>query len=106
MFRPWHDKSCKIHIGAGLIAMQSALHHQVVTKLAEPESVPIVSEMRSREHAEPYIGVARTVAVAVLQAEANHPKNHESMKSSIGPQRRCHDLRQNIQIIEHIPIGD
>ena len=86
--------------------MQSALLHQIVTKLAEPESGPIVSETRSSEHTQPYIGVARSVAVAVLQAEANHPTNHESMKSSIGQQRRCHDLRQNIQNIEHIPIGD
>src|SRR5215470_4475368 len=75
--RPWRDKSPKIHIGAGLIAMQSTVLHQVVTKLAKPESGPIVSETRSSDLAEEYIGEARCVAVAVLQAEADHPTKHE-----------------------------
>src|SRR5262249_24207151 len=66
VFRPGNDKSSKRHIGAGLIAMQSTLLHQMVTKLAKPESGLIVSEMRSSEHTQPYIGVARCVAVAVL----------------------------------------
>src|SRR5262249_37566299 len=104
--RPWNDKSSKRHIGAGLIATQSTLLHQIVTKLAKPESGLIVSEMRSSEHTQPYIGVARSVAVAVLQAEADHPTNYESKKSNIDEQRRCHDLSENIQNIEHVRIGD
>src|SRR5262249_35267671 len=106
MFRPWNDKSSEGHIGAGLIAMQATLLHQIVTKLAKPESGLIVSEMRSREHTQPYIGVARSVTIAVLQTEPDHPTNHESKKSSIGPQCRCHDLSEHIQHIEHIRIGD
>src|SRR5262245_61150408 len=86
--------------------MQSTLLHQIVTELAKPESGLIVSEMGSSEHTQPYIGVARSVAVAVLQAEADHPTNHQIKKLSIDEHRRCHDLSENIQHIEHIRIGN
>src|SRR5229473_1525404 len=38
MSRPWNDKSSEGHIGAGLIAMEATLLHQIVTELAKPES--------------------------------------------------------------------
>src|SRR5216684_4701268 len=70
MSRPWNDESSKGHIGAGLIAMQATLLHQIVTELAKPESGLIVSETRPSEHTQPYIGVARSVAVSVFFFQA------------------------------------
>src|SRR5262249_55641308 len=104
--RPWDNQSPKRHIGPRLIATQSALLNQVITELAKPEPGIIVSEMRSSDHPQPHIGVARSVAVAVLQAEANHPRNHEIEKSRIDKHRRCHNLGENIQKVEHIWIGE
>src|SRR6266446_1118049 len=102
--RPRNDKSPKIVIGAGLIATQSTLLYQIVTKLSKPESGLIVSETRSREYAQPYIGVARAVAIAVLQAEANHSANHERQQFGIEKQCGRHDLCENIQNVEHVGI--
>src|SRR6201998_1908812 len=51
VFAPWNDHIPKNQIGAGLIAMQATLFHQIVAELAEPESGLIVSEMKPRQHA-------------------------------------------------------
>src|SRR6202042_1198504 len=93
-------------IDARLTAMQAVLLHQIVAQLAEPESGVIVSEMRSGEHAQRYIGEAGGVAVAVLETEADHPANHKSMKVFVGEHRRHHDLVENIENIEQIRIDD
>src|SRR5262244_1406521 len=105
VFCPRNDKRSKRHISAGLIAKQSTFFHQVVTKLAEPETSRVVSEARSSEHAQPDIGIARSIAVTVLQAEADHPANHESHQFRIDEQSRRHDLSENVEDVEHIPIG-
>ena len=51
VFAPWNDHIPKNQIGAGLIAMQSTLFHQIAAELAEPESSLIVSEMKPGQHA-------------------------------------------------------
>src|SRR5208282_2143720 len=66
MFRPGHDKISKAHIGPGL---------EVV-------------EMWAGDHAKPYIGEARTVAVAMLQAEVNRPADNQGKKVRIRKQCR------------------
>src|SRR5262249_39789984 len=75
------------------------------TEFAKLESGLIVPETRASNHTQTYIGVARCVAVAVLQAKADHSTHHESKQSSIGKQRWGHDLSKNIEHIEHVRAG-
>src|SRR5262245_2342626 len=76
VFRPRDDQGSKGIVGAGLIAMQSTLLGQIASKSAKPDSGLVVTETRSGDHADIYIGQARCVAVAVLQAERDHAANH------------------------------
>src|SRR5215470_5723744 len=104
MSRPWREESRKNQIDKGLIAIQSQLY-QIVTKLAESESSLIVSEMRSSEQTEMYIAEAGCIAVAVSQAENDHPTSHESMKVGIHERRDWRDRNKQVQDIKHIWIG-
>src|SRR5882757_3579115 len=77
--------------------MQSTLLHQIVAKPAELESSPVIAKVRSENHAKPDISEARSIAVAVLEAEIDHPANHEREQVLVGKQCRGHDLGQNIE---------
>ena len=50
---------------------------QFIAKPPESKSVLVVAEMRSGYHAKPYIGEARTVAIAMLEAEIHHPTDDQ-----------------------------
>src|SRR4029077_11640483 len=86
MFRPGHDKISKAHIGPGLEAPQSAFFDQFIAKPAESTSGCVVVEMWTGDHAKPYIGEARTVAVAMLEAEVNRPADNQGKKVRIRKQ--------------------
>ena len=73
MFRPWHDEIPETHIGPGLKAFQSTFFDQFIAEPAESKSILVVAEVRSGYDGKPYIGEARTVAVAMLEAEIDHP---------------------------------
>ena len=77
MFRPWHDVTSKAHIGPGLETLQAAFFDQFIAKPTESKSGLVVAEVRSGYHAKPYIGDARTVAVAMLEAEIDHPADDQ-----------------------------
>src|ERR1700752_3935748 len=77
MFRPWHDDISERHIGTGLEARQSAFVDQFTAEPAESESGFVVAEARSGDDAQPDIAEARPVAVAMLEAEVDHPANDE-----------------------------
>ena len=55
---------------------QSALFHQVQAELPEAEPDPVIPEART-DRSEPDVGEARSVAVAMLQAEIRHPADDE-----------------------------
>ena len=57
--------------------MQSALLHQIITESAELKSSIVVVEVRARDHAEPGIGKTRSIAVAMLETDVDHPANDE-----------------------------
>ena len=97
MSRPGHDEISEVHVGPGLEALQPALFDQVIAELAEAKSGLVVAEARSGEHAEPYIGEARTVAVAALEAEIDRPADDQGKQVRIRKQCRRHELGQNIQ---------
>src|SRR4029077_17063023 len=75
--RPGHDKIPEGHVGTGLVAMQSPLLRQIVAEPAESGSGPVVAKVRSENHNKPDISEARSVAVTMLEAEIDHPANHE-----------------------------
>src|SRR6476660_3809031 len=86
MFRPGHDKISKTHIGPGLEAPQAAFFDQLIAKPAESKSGLVVVEMWTGDHAKPYIGETRTVAVAMLEAEVNRPADNQGKKVRIRKQ--------------------
>src|SRR5713226_6162754 len=70
MCHPGQNAISKVHIGPGLETRQSASFDQVIAELTEAiYDGPIVAEARARDHGQPYIGDARSVAVAALEAE-------------------------------------
>ena len=85
------------HIGPGLEALQPAFFDQFIAEPAESKSGLVVAEVRSGDHAKPYIGEARTVAVAALEAEIDRPADDQGRKVRIRKQGRRQDLGQNIQ---------
>ena len=96
--RPWHDEIAERHVCSGLITMQSTLFDQLIPEPAELETTLIVVEVRSGDHAKEHISEARSVAVAVLETEIDHPADHERKQIAVGKQGRRHDLGQDIQV--------
>src|SRR6202022_4568172 len=88
MFRPGHDKISKAHVGPGPEAPQAAFFDQFIAKPAESKSGLVVVEMWAGNHAKPYIGEARTVAVAMLEAEVDRPADNQGKKVRVRKQCR------------------
>src|ERR1700726_3547041 len=88
MLRPGHDKISKAYIGPGLEAPQAAFFDQFIAKPTESKSGLVVVEMWAGYHAKPHIGEARTVAVAMLEAEVNSPADNQGKKVRIRKQCR------------------
>ena len=63
----------------------------------------IVAKARSGNHAKPDIGETRSVAVAVLEAEIDHPANHEGEQVRVGIQCGRSRLGQNIESRQRMP---
>ena len=84
-------------IGPGLEALQAAFFDQFIAEPPESKSSLVVAEVRSGYHARTYIGDARTVAVAMLEAEIDRPTDGQGKKIRIRKQCRRTDLGQNIQ---------
>src|SRR3954449_4866571 len=74
---PPRRQGAKGDICPRLIASQVSLFDKVVAKLAEPKSILVIVESWPSKHPEPDIAEARCVAVAVFEAEAHHPANHQ-----------------------------
>src|SRR5262249_21650155 len=69
MFCPWHDVAPKARIGPRLEALQAAFLDQFVADGTESKSGVVVAETRSSYDTKHYIGEARTVTVAPLEAQ-------------------------------------
>src|SRR5215469_3012285 len=83
MFRPWHDVAAETRIGPGLEPLQAAFLNEFVTEASESKSVAVGAELRSSYHTKPYIGEARTVTIAVLEAEIDHPTDGKGKQAHI-----------------------
>jgi hypothetical protein len=96
MFRPWYDELSEPQIGPGLEALQAAFFDQFITEPAEAKSGLVVAEVWAGYHAKVYIGDARTVAVAMLEAEINRPTDRQGEKIRIRKRCRRQNLGQNV----------
>src|SRR5262249_16910653 len=76
--RPGIHVAPEEHVGSGLEAVQPTVIHQVYAELAEAISGTVIAEMWAKDHAEPGIGGARPIAVAMLQTEIHHPAEHKT----------------------------
>src|SRR3984893_6903590 len=97
MFRPGQNDISKVHIGPGLEALPSASFDQVIAEPAEAVSGLVVAESRSGERAKQYVGEARTVAVAALEAEIDRSAGNQGKQIPIRIECRRHEFGQNIQ---------
>src|ERR1700754_96705 len=97
MLRPWQNDISKVHIGPGLEALQPAPFDQVVAEPAKAVSGVVVAEAGPGERAKQYIGEARTVAVAVLEAEIDRSARNQGKQIPIRIECRRHEFGQNIQ---------
>src|SRR4029077_12747776 len=104
MFCPWHDDISERHIGTGLEALQSAFFDQFIAEPTESKSGLVVAEARAGYDTKPYISEARSVAVAMLEAEVDHPANDKRSQVLIGKQCRRHHLGQNVESGEGVRI--
>src|SRR6202030_216956 len=93
------------HVGTRLVAMQSALFHQIKPKPAESESGPVVSEVRSENHSKPDIGKARSIAVTMLKAEVRDPTDDEVAQNLVGEHCWRNDDRENVEGCAPVRIG-
>ena len=100
MFRPWHNVTSEDHIGPGLEALQAAFFDQFIAEPTESKSGLVVAEVRSSYLTKPYIGDARTVAVATFEAEIDRPADDQGKKVRVRKQCRRQDLGQNVQSCE------
>src|SRR6266403_825380 len=97
MLGPWQNDISKVHVGPGLEALQSASFYQVIAEPAEAVSGLIVAESRSGERAKQYIGEARTVAIAALEAEIDRSAGNQGKQTPIRVECGRHEFGQNIQ---------
>src|SRR5271165_7302060 len=78
MPRRWFGEIPEGQVDTGSQAFHSRLIRQVKPKLAEAEPGLVVAEGEAQHIAHRGIGVARRVAIAVLQAEVAHSADHET----------------------------
>src|SRR5262245_43114630 len=97
MSRPWDDEIFEAHIGACLEPIQTGFFAQFIAEPTESKSSLVVAEVRTSYHAKPYVGLGRTVAVAMLEAEVNSPADSQGNKVRIRKQCRRQDLCQYIE---------
>ena len=88
------DGKDQVHAGAETV--EPMLFHQVEPEPAEAKPGLVVPEVRPQHAAQPRISEARSVAVAVLQAEGRHPTDDEAEKIQVREQGRRGEDREHV----------
>src|SRR4030095_6246614 len=88
--RPGNNAVPEDQVDTGLEATQPALLHQVKAELTEAKGCAVFPEKRTEEHAKPDVGEARSIAVAMLQAEVPHPADDEAKQILVRKQSGGH----------------
>src|SRR5215469_9211224 len=81
------------------------LFDQFVAKPPAAKSVLVLAETRPGYDGKPYIGKARTVAVAMLEAQVHHMTNDERKQILVAVHCRRHGLGQHVQNVEDLRVG-
>src|SRR5262249_7019976 len=105
MSRPWQDDISEVHIGSSLVALQSAFFDQVITEPPEAKPVLVVAEARPGYDGKPYIGEARPVAVAILEAKVHQAACNERRQVLVAEQCGRRNLGQDVKSVEDISVG-
>ena len=85
----------KGQIDPGLQAVHSRLLDKVQPELAKADTRLVIPEVKPEHVPHSCVSVARSVAIAVLQAEVHHAADDEAAKVLVGPQCRCHEGGNN-----------
>jgi hypothetical protein len=83
-------------VDAGLEAVPATLLHHLEPELAEAESCLVVTEQQAQHVGHRCVGVARCVAVAMLQAERHHSADDQCAQVLVGEQRWRHERGEDI----------
>ena len=102
---PVRDMDCENQVDAGSEPIKATLLNQIQAKLAEAEPCLVIAEVCPEHSAQPCIGKARSVAVAMLQAEARHPADDEAEKIQIGEQGGRREYREHVHGRAPVGIG-
>ena len=94
--RPGIDELPEAPVDASLETVQPPLLHQSQAELAEAEPRLVIAELQSQDCAEPDIGEARAVAVAMLQAEVRHAADDEAKQVLVSKQGGAYDRREHV----------
>ena len=96
VLRPVGHVDGKDQVHAGAETVEPMLFHQVEPEPAEAKPGLVVPEVRPQHAAQPRISEARSVAVAVLQAEGRHPTDDEAEKIQVREQGRRGEDREHV----------
>ena len=94
--RPGIDELPEAPVDARLETIQPPLLHQIQAEPAEAEPRLVVAELQSQDRAEPDIGKARAVAVAMLQAQVRHAADDEAEQVLVSEQGGAYDRREHV----------
>src|ERR1700679_4011882 len=98
MFRPRQNVISKIHISPGLKTRSAASLDKVIAELTEAIcGWPIVAEARAGNHRQQYVGAARGVTVAALEAEIDRTAGDYGKQVRIRIECRWPNLGQNVE---------
>ena len=86
----------KGQVDACLEPVHTPLLHHVKPQLAEAEPCLVVAEKQPEHVANRSVGVARCVAVSMLQAEVAHAANDEAAQILVGEQCRRHERGEDV----------
>ena len=87
----------EVRVDARLEAVQALPLHQIDAEAAETKARLEITEARPQYHAQPNIGVARRVAIAVFQRQAGHSRHGDAEKVLVGEIGRRHSQREHLE---------
>src|SRR5437879_12984171 len=94
---PREDLNCKVIIGPGLKTLQSAFFDQIIAELAEAKHGLVVAEARAVDRAKPFKMGARTVGVAVLEAQIDRSADDQRMQVEVRKECSRPELDQHVE---------
>ncbi len=102
---PGHHHVAEDNVRARLVALQSALLDQIVTKPAETIAVLVIAEARPGERREEHIAEAGPIALAVFEAQVEHAAKNQRGQVLVEEECRGDDLGENVQHVQYVGVA-